>query len=73
MELSAKGKQIGACFIIVAECLVIRETLAMTGQQNLQWIIIKSDSQLMVNAILDKSYVQKDIINLVEDIRKWFI
>lgn len=43
----------------------------MTNQKNLHMITIESDSQLVVNAIKGKSYSLKDIINLVEDIRRF--
>lgn len=55
----------------MAECLTIRIALVM-AIHNLQRIIIKSDSQLMVNAIHNKISVPRYIINLIEDIRNMF-
>lgn len=55
--------------ILVTKCLTFREAILMAIQKNIQRIIIKSDSQLLVNLINGNNCVLKDIIKLVEDIR----
>lgn len=64
-----KRKQKGDSFILMAECLAVREAIAMTIQKSLQRIIIVSESQLIMNSINGKTCVPKHIINLVKDIR----
>lgn len=53
----------------MAKYLAIMEAIVTTILQNLQKIIVKSDSSLMVNFIHDKISVYKKIINLVKDMR----
>lgn len=68
ITIMTKEKQIGDCFILMAEVLTIREAIMMAIQQNFQSIIIESDSQLVINSIHDKICVPKNVINLVKDI-----
>lgn len=57
------------CTILATECLTIREAIRNVIRENLQWIIIKSDFEVIVNSINGKLNIHKDIINLVKNIR----
>lgn len=63
----------GKYSILVAEYLVMREVIVMAIPKNHKRIIIQSNSQLIVNSIYGKIYVSKEIINLVEEIKCYFL
>lgn len=68
----AKGKRIVDCGILLAECSV-REAILMTIRKDIHRIIIQSDSQVNANSINGKILVPKDIVDLVEDVRKLLV
>lgn len=60
------GRRFGDYPILVAGCEAVHETVLMACQKNVSRIIIQSDSQCIINAIIGKTCIQKDKINLVE-------
>lgn len=66
-------KRIRDFSILVAEYLIVRESILTETHKVIQQIIIQSDSQMIVNSISSKNCVPRDIVNLVVDIRQLFI
>lgn len=58
-----KGKQIDDCSVLMADCVVIREAVLLAIQREFQRIIIRSNSQLVVNSVNNRIRVYKDIIS----------
>lgn len=56
---------------MVTENEAIRHAILMTIRMECSRVYISSDSQIVVNAVNRKVTVPKDIINLVEDIRRF--
>lgn len=48
----------------------MREAIQITSQQDIQLIIILSDSQVVDNSSNRRIHVRKDIINLVKDVKR---
>lgn len=53
----------------MAEYLIVRESIVMPMQKYIRKTINESNSQFIVRSINRKTWVPKDIINPVEDIR----
>lgn len=66
-NVMAKGRSIGDCPIVIAECFAVRDTIVLTIQKNIQKIIIESDSWLLTNFINGKICIPKESGNLVEN------
>lgn len=62
-------KRLGDYLILMTECLGVREVILMAIQEGIKWIIIQSDSILIVNSVNGTVGVPKDIVNLVEDVK----
>lgn len=71
-NIIAKSRRLGDCSIIVPECEAVYEDIFMAIQKNIPRTIIHSDSQVVINAINGKIGAPKDVVNLVETIKKLF-
>lgn len=64
------SKKLGDCSILVAECEAAREAMMAAIMMGSLKVCINTDSQIIVNAVKGKVTIPKDILNLVEDIRR---
>lgn len=62
-----ESRRIGDCVILMAECLVVRETNIKASHKGIQWILFKVTLNC-VNSINGKISIPKDIANLTTDI-----
>lgn len=64
------SKKLGDCSILVAEYEVVREAMMAAIMLGSLKVCINTDSQIIVNTVNGKVTILKDILNLVEDIRR---
>lgn len=65
----SKGKVISDCPIMLAESLAVREAMVISMQEKLSNIIIESDSQIVIHAIMGAIKIPSTISSIVKDIR----
>lgn len=46
------NRRLGDCHILIAECEAVREAILITINKEIPWVIIDSDSQVVVNDII---------------------